>query len=230
MYSSNLKWGQGAKCIGGEIKVNSLERAVQLKKRGYIVTPDPEDPAHQAAFKAGPLKQFERHSRLGFVDQEGFMNEVDRLRKLGAKRVTLKTGAYPMRELAMATLPMGGAQGGGDFEPKGKWDDEVMRFRQSFMTELSRRIGHDPDIPDGGLGVGAGEIGYLFGMYKKQCNEFTGVLTGKGLQWGGSHIRPQATGYGIGYFAAEMLAARNDTLAGKTCLISGSGNVAQHTV
>jgi glutamate dehydrogenase (NADP+) len=130
---------------------------------------------------------------------------------------------------ALTTLPMGGAQGGGDFEPKGKSDDEVMRFCQSFMTELSRHIGQDTDIPDGGLGVGAREIGYLFGMYKKQRNEFTGVMTGKGLEWGGSHIRPQATGYGVGYFAAEMLAARNDTLAGKTCLISGSGNVAQHT-
>jgi glutamate dehydrogenase (NADP+) len=130
---------------------------------------------------------------------------------------------------ALTTLPMGGAQGGSDFEPKGKSDDEVMRFCQSFMTELSRHIGQDTDIPDGGLGVGAREIGYLFGMYKKQRNEFTGVLTGKGLQWGGSYIRQQATGYGVGYFAAEMLAARNATFEGKTCLISGSGNVAQHT-
>lgn len=130
---------------------------------------------------------------------------------------------------ALTTLPMGGAQGGSDFEPKGKSDDEVMRFCQSFMTELSRHIGQDTDIPDGGLGVGAREIGYLFGMYKKQRNEFSGVLTGKGLQWGGSYIRPQATGYGVGYFAAEMMAARNETLEGKTCLISGSGNVAQHT-
>jgi len=130
---------------------------------------------------------------------------------------------------ALTTLPMGGAQGGSDFEPKGKSDNEVMRFCQSFMTELSRHIGQDTDIPDGGLGVGAREIGYLFGMYKKQRNEFTGVLTGKGLEWGGSHIRPQATGYGVGYFAAEMLAAHDDSLAGKICLISGSGNVAQHT-
>jgi len=130
---------------------------------------------------------------------------------------------------ALTTLPMGGAQGGSDFEPKGKSDDEVMRFCQSFMTELSRHIGQDTDIPDGGLGVGAREIGYLFGMYKKQRNEFAGVLTGKGLQWGGSYIRPQATGFGVGYFAAEMMAARNETLEGKTCLISGSGNVAQHT-
>jgi glutamate dehydrogenase (NADP+) len=130
---------------------------------------------------------------------------------------------------ALTTLPMGGAQGGSDFEPKGKSDGEIMRFCQSFMSELSRHIGQDTDIPDGGLGVGAREIGYLFGMYKKQRNEFAGVLTGKGLQWGGSYIRPQATGYGVVYFAAEMLAARNDTFEGKTCLVSGSGNVAQHT-
>jgi glutamate dehydrogenase (NADP+) len=130
---------------------------------------------------------------------------------------------------ALTTLPMGGAQGGSDFEPKGKSDDEVMRFCQSFMSELSHHIGQDTDIPDGGLGVGAREIGYLFGMYKKQRNEFTGVLTGKGLQWGGSYIRPEATGYGVVYFAAEMLVARNETLEGKTCLVSGSGNVAQHT-
>jgi glutamate synthase domain-containing protein 2 len=122
-----LKWGQGAKCIGGEIKVDSLSRAIELKKRGYIVTPDPEDPAFQAAFKAGPLKQFERHSRLGFIDQEGFMQEVERIRQLGAKRITLKTGAYPMRELAMAIrwssdaqidlLTIDGAPGGTGMSP-----------------------------------------------------------------------------------------------------------------
>ncbi|MFZ3045616.1 MAG: FMN-binding glutamate synthase family protein [Desulfatirhabdiaceae bacterium] len=122
-----LKWGQGAKCIGGEIKVNSLNRALELKKRGYIVTPDPEVPAFQAAFKAGPLKQFERHSRLGFIDQEGFMKEVERIRKMGAKRITLKTGAYPMRELAMAIrwssdagidlLTIDGAPGGTGMSP-----------------------------------------------------------------------------------------------------------------
>ena len=130
---------------------------------------------------------------------------------------------------ALTTLSMGGAQGGSDFEPKGKSEDEVMRFCQSFMGELAHHIGQDTDIPDGGLGVGAREIGYLFGRYRKQRNEFTGVLTGKGLQWGGSYIRPQATGYGVGYFAAEMLAVRNETFEGKTCLVSGSGNVAQHT-
>ena len=130
---------------------------------------------------------------------------------------------------ALTTLPMGGAQGGSDFEPKGKSDEEVMRFCQSFMAELSHHIGQDSDIPDGGLGVGAREIGYLFGMYKKQRDEFAGVLTGKGLGWGGSFIRPEATGYGIVYFAAEMMASHNESLEGKTCLVSGSGNVAQHT-
>ena len=130
---------------------------------------------------------------------------------------------------ALTTLPMGGGKGGSDFDPKGKSDNEVMRFCQSFMSELFRHIGPDTDVPAGDIGVGAREIGYLFGMYKKLCNEFTGVLTGKGLNWGGSLIRPEATGYGSVYFAAEMLATRNETLEGKTCLVSGSGNVAQFT-
>jgi glutamate dehydrogenase (NADP+) len=130
---------------------------------------------------------------------------------------------------ALTTLPMGGGKGGSDFDPKGKSDNEVMRFCQSFMSELSRHIGPDTDVPAGDIGVGAREIGYLFGMYKKLRNEFTGVLTGKGLNWGGSLIRPEATGYGSVYFAAEMLTTRNQTLEGKTCLVSGSGNVAQFT-
>jgi len=130
---------------------------------------------------------------------------------------------------ALTTLPMGGGKGGSDFDPKGKSDHEVMRFCQSFMSELFRHIGPDTDVPAGDIGVGAREIGYLFGMYKKLRNEFTGVLTGKGLNWGGSLIRPEATGYGSVYFAAEMLTTRNETLEGKTCLVSGSGNVAQFT-
>ena len=130
---------------------------------------------------------------------------------------------------ALTTLPMGGGKGGSDFDPKGKSDNEVMRFCQSFMSELFRHIGPDTDVPAGDIGVGAREIGYLFGMYKKLRNEFTGVLTGKGLNWGGSLIRPEATGYGSVYFAAEMLTTRNETLEGKTCLVSGSGNVAQFT-
>lgn len=131
---------------------------------------------------------------------------------------------------ALTTLSMGGGKGGSDFDPKGKSDEEVMRFCQSFMSELFRHIGPNTDVPAGDIGVGAREIGFLFGMYKKLRNEFTGVLTGKSLGWGGSLIRPEATGYGCVYFASEMLATRNDTLEGKTCLVSGSGNVAQYTV
>lgn len=129
---------------------------------------------------------------------------------------------------ALTTLPMGGGKGGSDFDPKGKSDAEVMRFCQAFMCELFRHIGPNTDVPAGDIGVGAREIGYLFGMYKKLRNEFTGVLTGKSLNWGGSLIRPEATGYGNVYFAAEMLATRNETLEGKICLVSGSGNVAQY--
>ncbi|HZR25224.1 MAG TPA: NADP-specific glutamate dehydrogenase [Vicinamibacterales bacterium] len=131
---------------------------------------------------------------------------------------------------SLTTLPMGGGKGGSDFDPKGKSDNEVMRFCQSFMTELSRHIGPDTDVPAGDIGVGGREIGFLFGQYKRLRNEFTGVLTGKGLNWGGSLIRPEATGYGAVYFAKEMLATRNQTFEGKTCLVSGSGNVAQYTV
>jgi glutamate dehydrogenase (NADP+) len=131
---------------------------------------------------------------------------------------------------ALTTLPMGGAKGGSDFDPKGKTDFEVMRFCQAFMCELFRHIGPNTDVPAGDIGVGAREIGYLFGMYKRLRNEFTGVLTGKGLTWGGSVIRPEATGYGAVYFAEEMLKTRKEDLKGKVCLVSGSGNVAQYTV
>jgi glutamate dehydrogenase (NADP+) len=131
---------------------------------------------------------------------------------------------------SLTTLPMGGGKGGSDFDPKGKSDNEVMRFCQSFMTELSRHIGPDTDVPAGDIGVGGREIGFLFGQYKRLRNEFTGVLTGKGLGWGGSLIRPEATGYGCVYFADEMLKTRKDTLQGKVCLVSGSGNVSQYTI
>lgn len=131
---------------------------------------------------------------------------------------------------ALTTLPMGGGKGGADFDPKGKSDAEVMRFCQSFMTELQRHIGSDTDVPAGDIGVGAREIGYLFGQYRRIRNEFTGVLTGKGLTWGGSLIRPEATGYGAVYFAEEMLKTRGQSLEGKICTVSGSGNVAQYTV
>ena len=131
---------------------------------------------------------------------------------------------------SLTSLPMGGGKGGSDFDPKGKSDNEVMRFCQSFMTELQRHIGPNTDVPAGDIGVGAREIGFLFGQYKRIRNEFTGVLTGKGLNWGGSLIRPEATGYGAVYFAAEMLTTRGETLQGKACLVSGSGNVAQYTI
>jgi glutamate dehydrogenase (NADP+) len=131
---------------------------------------------------------------------------------------------------SLTTLPMGGGKGGSDFDPKGKSDNEVMRFCQSFMTELFRHIGANTDVPAGDIGVGGREIGFLFGQYKRLRNEFVGVLTGKGLSWGGSLIRPEATGYGCVYFAAEMLKTRKETLEGKTCLVSGSGNVSQYTI
>src|SRR6267154_1338229 len=128
---------------------------------------------------------------------------------------------------SLTTLPMGGGKGGSDFDPKGKTDDEVMRFCQAFMTELSRHIGPDTDVPAGDIGVGGREIGFLFGQYKKLRNEFTGVLTGKGINWSGSRIREEATGYGLIYFTEEMLRTRGNSITGKTVVISGSGNVAQ---
>jgi glutamate dehydrogenase (NADP+) len=131
---------------------------------------------------------------------------------------------------SLTTLPMGGGKGGSDFDPKGKSDNEVMRFCQSFMSELFRHIGPDTDVPAGDIGVGGREIGFLFGQYRRLRNEFSGVLTGKGLNWGGSLIRPEATGYGTVYFAEEMLKTRNENLKGKVALVSGSGNVAQYTV
>ena len=131
---------------------------------------------------------------------------------------------------ALTTLPMGGGKGGADFDPKGKSDDEVMRFCQSFMSELFRHIGPNTDVPAGDIGVGGREIGYLFGQYRRLKDEFSGVLTGKGLNWGGSLIRPEATGYGAVYFAEEMLKTRNENLKGKVALVSGSGNVAQYTI
>jgi len=131
---------------------------------------------------------------------------------------------------SLTTLPMGGGKGGSDFDPKGKTDNEVMKFCQSFMTELFRHIGPDTDVPAGDIGVGGREIGFLFGQYKRIRNEFTGVLTGKGLNWGGSLIRPEATGYGCVYFVEAMLKAKGQPMKGKVCTVSGSGNVAQYTV
>jgi len=129
---------------------------------------------------------------------------------------------------SLTTLPMGGGKGGADFDPKGKSDNEIMRFCHAFMSELFRHIGHNTDVPAGDIGVGGREIGFMFGMYKKLKNSFTGVLTGKGASWGGSLIRPEATGYGTVYFADNMLKVNNDSFSGKRVVISGSGNVAQY--
>ncbi|NLG16378.1 MAG: NADP-specific glutamate dehydrogenase [Fibrobacter sp.] len=131
---------------------------------------------------------------------------------------------------SLTTLPMGGGKGGADFDPKGKSDNEVMRFCQAFMTELSRHVGADTDVPAGDIGTGGREIGFMFGQYKRLRNEFTGVLTGKGLNWGGSLIRPEATGYGLVYFCDEMLKTRNESFGGKVVAVSGSGNVAQYAI
>src|ERR1041384_2615413 len=131
---------------------------------------------------------------------------------------------------SLTGLPMGGGKGGADFDPKGKSDTEVMRFCQSFMSELFRHVGPDTDVPAGDIGVGGREIGYLLGQYKRLANEFTGVLTGKGLNWGGSLIRPEATGYGAVYFAQEMLKTRNEGIEDKVCTVSGAGNAAQYNV
>ena len=129
---------------------------------------------------------------------------------------------------SLTTLPMGGGKGGSDFDPKGKSDNEIMRFCQSFMTELSKHIGADTDVPAGDIGVGGREVGYMFGQYKRLRNEFTGVLTGKGISFGGSLIRPEATGYGCVYFAQSMLGTKGESFNGKTVVVSGSGNVAQY--
>jgi glutamate dehydrogenase (NADP+) len=131
---------------------------------------------------------------------------------------------------SLTTLPMGGGKGGSDFDPKGKSDNEIMRFCQAFMTELQRHIGADTDVPAGDIGVGGREVGYMFGQYKKLRNEFTGVLTGKGITFGGSLIRPEATGYGNVYFAQNMLATKGESFEGKTVVVSGSGNVAQYAI
>lgn len=170
-----LKWGQGAKCIGGEIKVNNLDRAIELKKRGYIVTPDPEDPAFQAAFKAGPLKQFERHSRLGFIDQEGFMKEVERVRRLGAKRITLKTGAYPMRELAMAIrwssdagidlLTIDGAPGGTGMSPwrmMAEWGVPSIYLHSMAYEMCGRLAAKGRPVPDIAFAGGFSSEDHIF--------------------------------------------------------------------
>ncbi|MDD5672811.1 MAG: NADP-specific glutamate dehydrogenase [Chitinivibrionales bacterium] len=197
-----------------------LERIVEPERQIIFRVPWQDD---RGAVRVNRGFRFEFNSALGpFKGGLRFHPSVNQsiLKFLGFEQIFKNS---------LTTLPMGGGKGGSDFDPKGKSDGEIMRFCQSFMNELFRHIGPDTDVPAGDIGVGRREIGYLFGQYKRLCNEFTGALTGKALNWGGSLIRPEATGYGCVYFAEQMLKTRNEVFDGKTCLISGSGNVAQYT-
>jgi len=200
---------------------NILERIVEPERQIIFRVPWVDD---QGKVQVNRGFRFEFNSALGpYKGGLRFHPSVNQsiLKFLGFEQVFKNS---------LTTLMMGGGKGGSDFDPKGKSDMEVMRFCQSFMTELARHIGPDTDVPAGDIGVGGREIGYMFGQYRRIRNEFTGVLTGKGLNWGGSLIRPEATGYGAVYFAEEMLKTRDDTFDGKVCTVSGSGNVAQYTV
>ncbi len=201
-------------------KANILERLVEPERQIMFRVPWTDD---QGKVQVNRGFRFEFNSALGpYKGGLRFHPSVNQsiLKFLGFEQVFKNS---------LTTLMMGGGKGGSDFDPKGKSDMEVMRFCQSFMTELQRHIGQDTDVPAGDIGVGGREIGFMFGQYKRLRNEFTGVLTGKGLDWGGSLIRPEATGYGSVYFAEEMLKTRKETFEGKTCTVSGSGNVAQYT-
>ncbi len=203
------------------IKANILERIVEPERQIIFRVPWVDDKGN---IQVNRGFRFEFNSALGpYKGGLRFHPSVNAsiLKFLGFEQIFKNS---------LTTLPMGGGKGGSDFDPKGKSDNEVMRFCQSFMTELQRHIGPDTDVPAGDIGVGGREIGFMFGQYKRIRNDFTGVLTGKGLNWGGSLIRPEATGYGAVYFAEEMLKTRNDSLEGKVCTVSGSGNVAQYTV
>ena len=203
------------------VEANILERVSEPERQIIFRVPWTDD---QGNVKVNRGFRFEFNSALGpYKGGLRFHPTVNQsiLKFLGFEQVFKNS---------LTTLPMGGGKGGADFEPKGKSDAEVMRFCQSFMTELQRHIGADTDVPAGDIGVGSREIGFMFGQYKRLRNEFVGVLTGKGLSWGGSLIRPEATGYGATYMAEEMLKTRGETLEGKIATVSGSGNVAQYTV
>jgi glutamate dehydrogenase (NADP+) len=202
-------------------KAAILERLVEPERSIIFRVPWQDD---KGAFHVNRGFRFEFNSAIG--PYKGGL----RLHPSVNQSILKFLGFEQVLKNALTTLPMGGGKGGSDFDPKGKSDNEVMRFCQSFMTELFRHIGPDTDVPAGDIGVGGREIGFLFGQYKRLRNEFTGVLTGKGLGWGGSLIRPEATGYGCVYFAQEMLKQRGQSFAGKVCTVSGSGNVAQYTV
>jgi len=203
------------------VEANILERVSEPERQIMFRVPWADD---QGNVRVNRGLRFEFNSALGpYKGGLRFHPTVNHsiLKFLGFEQVFKNS---------LTTLPMGGGKGGSDFDPKGKTDGEVMRFCQSFMTELQRHIGADTDVPAGDIGVGGREIGFLFGQYKRLRNEFVGILTGQGLSWGGSLIRPEATGYGATYFAEEMLKTRGETFEGKTVTVSGSGNVAQYTV
>ncbi len=203
------------------VKANILERIAEPERQIFFRVPWVDDNGNV---------QVNRGFRIEFNSTLGPYKGGLRFHPSVNQSILKFLGFEQVFKNSLTTLPMGGGKGGADFDPKGKSDGEVMRFCQSFMTELQRHIGADTDVPAGDIGVGAREIGFLFGQYKRIRNEFTGVLTGKGLNWGGSLIRPEATGYGAVYFAQEMLKTRDDSLEGKVCAVSGSGNVAQYTV
>ncbi len=203
------------------IKANILERIVEPERQIMFRVPWQDDKGN---YQVNRGFRFEFNSALG--PYKGGL----RLHPTVCASILKFLGFEQVFKNALTTLPIGGGKGGADFDPKGKSDNEVMRFCQSFMTELQRHIGPDTDIPAGDIGVGGREIGFMFGQYKRIRNEFTGILTGKALNWGGSLIRPEATGYGCVYFAEEMLKSRNENFHGKVCTVSGSGNVAQYTV
>lgn len=203
------------------VEANILERIVEPERQIIFRIPWQDD---KGGFQVNRGFRFEFNSALG--PYKGGL----RLHPTVNASILKFLGFEQVFKNSLTTLPMGGGKGGSDFDPKGKSDNEVMRFCQSFMTELCRHIGPNTDVPAGDIGVGGREIGFMFGQYKRIRNEFTGILTGKALNWGGSLIRTEATGYGCVYFAEEMLKTRNDSFKGKICTVSGSGNVAQYTV
>jgi glutamate dehydrogenase (NADP+) len=203
------------------IDANILGRIVEPERQIMFRVPWQDDKGN---FQVNRGFRFEFNSALG--PYKGGL----RLHPTVSASILKFLGFEQVFKNSLTTLPMGGGKGGSDFDPKGKSDNEVMRFCQSFMTELCRHIGPDTDVPAGDIGTGGREIGFMFGQYKRIRNEFTGILTGKALNWGGSLIRPEATGYGCVYFAEEMLKSRGDSFKGKVCTVSGSGNVAQYTI
>ncbi len=203
------------------VEANILDRIVEPERQIIFRVPWQDD---KGRFQVNRGFRFEFNSALG--PYKGGL----RLHPTVNASILKFLGFEQVFKNSLTTLPMGGGKGGSDFDPKGKSDNEVMRFCQSFMTELCRHIGPNTDVPAGDIGVGGREIGFMFGQYKRIRNEFTGILTGKALNWGGSLIRTEATGYGCVYFAEEMLKTRKDSFKGKICTVSGSGNVAQYTV